>query len=402
MGSHYLFLLSSIIFPMGLLAASHIMDYAIFLFDNGDKNMIASMLNYAREQDKSMLDHLNFRIIFMGASTDAISMEPFCHYPDKLIHYKQLGLEETIDHTWQRNKRLNQASIDKLLNNLIIQKKVWVGVSCSIFEQILHHYQTNTNLEVVAFRDNPSPKGDTDYFQVADEVQSVAYKIAIPSEAAAEKLNPLSQKIVVIGHGPLEEWYNQATSIDQKEVIGRLRLDSRLPIIVYAGTYGDNYENAFKMFLELISDKNIQVLILPHPRYKGSVEKKICKNLKYEATKINIIGEFETDPTKNVKTIEALTIADLIVTADATSTIVFQANALKKKVLYVNSITSFVSEDFCTKKLIQKINHPEELLNIIHDIPLTKACMPSSDKDIFQLLGIPRNGAKLLWEEWLR
>jgi hypothetical protein len=36
-------------------------DYAIFLFDNGDKNMVASMLNYAQKQDASVLDHLDFR-----------------------------------------------------------------------------------------------------------------------------------------------------------------------------------------------------------------------------------------------------------------------------------------------------------------------------------------------------
>src|SRR5437868_2316858 len=76
-------------------------DHAIFLFDNGEKNMVASMLNYAREHDREALDHLDFRIIFMGASTDAMSKEPFCHYPDKLIHYKHLGIVETIDHTWK-------------------------------------------------------------------------------------------------------------------------------------------------------------------------------------------------------------------------------------------------------------------------------------------------------------
>src|ERR1700722_14580472 len=153
----HLLLLSSIIFPMGLLFSSDTLiqtDYAIFLFDNGDKNMIGSMLSYARQRDPFTLEHLDFRIIFMGASLDAMSKEPFCHYPDKLLHYKQLGFEEVIDHTWKRDREINQTSVARLAQNLHVQKKVWVGVSCLIFEQILHYYQDNTDVEVVALRDN--------------------------------------------------------------------------------------------------------------------------------------------------------------------------------------------------------------------------------------------------------
>ena len=384
-----------------LATDKHKTDYAIFLFDNGDKNMISAMLNYAREEDASVLDHLNFRIIFMGPSTDAMSKAPFCHYSEKLIHYKQLGVEETVDHTWKRDRKLSQTSIERLSQSLNIQKKIWIGVSCSIFEQILYHYQENTNIEVVALRDNPNPDGATDYFPVADEIQSIAKKVAIPSEAASEKLHPVDQEIVVIGHGPMEEWCREVESIDRKGVLERLGLNSQLPIIVYAGAYGDDYENAFKMFLELIPDGNIQILVVPHPRYEGVVEKKICENLKYNATQLMIIGEFETDPTKTAKTVEALSIADAIVTADATSTIVFQGNALKKNVLYVNSLSSPVIEGLCAKKLIQKITTPDEFLKLVGNIELSKETMQSSDEDVFQLLGIPRNGAKLLWEELL-
>ena len=360
------------------------------------------MLNYAREQDASIVDHLNFRIIFMGASIDAMSKEPFCHYPDKLIHYKQLGLEETVNHTWKRDRKLSQASVEKLSQNLDIQKKVWVGVSCSIFEQILHHYQDNTGVEVVAFRDNPSPDGDTDYFVVAGEIQSVANKVAVPSKVASAKPHPLNQKIVVIGHGPIEEWCSQAKCLDKEEIMKRLGLRPQLPIIVYAGVYGDYYENCFKMFLNFLPNEAIQILVVPHPRYKGIIEKKNCVNMRCEVAKFSILDEFETDPTKNAKTIEALHIADAIVTADATSTIVFQANALKKKVLYINPMTSPVSEGLCARKLIKKINNDEEFLQLVRTIQLAKVTASSSSgEDVFELLGIPRNGAKLMWEELL-
>jgi hypothetical protein len=398
--------LSSLVVPIGLLFSSDVpiqTDYAIFLFDNGEKNMVASMLNYARQKDAATLDHLNFRIVFMGASTDALSKEPFCHYPDKMIHYEELGVEEVIDHSWKRDRELNQTSIKRLSEGLDIQKKVWVGVSCSIFEQLLRHYQDNTEVDVVALRDNPNPDGDTDYFLMADAIQSVANKVALPSKAAFTKLDPLHQKGVVVGHGPIEEWCDQAKSLDRGEIIERLGLNSQLPIIVYAGVYGDHYENCFKTFLELVPDEDLQILIVPHPRYKGIIEKKNCAYLKNRVAKFSIIGEFEEDPTKNAKTVEALCIADAIVTADATSTIVFQANALKKKVLYINPLSSQVGDRLCARKLLQKINNSEDFLSVTRTIRLEKGREKSaSGEDIFELLGIPRNGAKLLWEEFLR
>ncbi|MBI3236864.1 MAG: hypothetical protein HYZ48_04100 [Chlamydiales bacterium] len=387
------------IFPLSLFSSIQT-DYAIFLFDNGDKNMIGSMLHYAKEHDPETLDRLNFRIIFMGASTDAISQEPFCHYPDKLIHYKDLKLEETIDNTWKRDQKLSPGSIQKLCQSIDVQKKVWVGVSCSIFEQILLHYQDK--LEALALRDNPSPDGDTDYFRVADQIQSIANKVAVPSKAISAKLDPLHQKITVIGHGPIEDWCRLSDHLNREKIIERLGLNPQLPIIVYAGVYGDFYENSFQMFLDLIPNEPVQILIVPHPRYKGILEKKLCAKFKSNLPRLAIIGEFEICPTKNAKTLEALHIADAIFTADATSTVVFQANALKKTVLYVNPVSSPVSENLCTKKLIQKIENTEAFSALIQEIrSAKKAGKPFSHPDVFELLDMPRDGSKLLWEELL-
>ena len=60
-------------FFMQLVALPIQTDYAIFLFDNGEKNIVASMLNYAEQHDKAILDAMDFRIVFMGAAIDATS-----------------------------------------------------------------------------------------------------------------------------------------------------------------------------------------------------------------------------------------------------------------------------------------------------------------------------------------
>lgn len=392
--------LTTMIIPFYLCASAEKpirTDYAIFLFDNGEKNMIASMLKYAEENEKDALKNIDFRIVFMGAATDAMSKEPFCHYPDKLIDYRQLGIKETIDHQWKRDKRLNPEVLNQISKQLVIGKKLWTGVSCSIFEQLVMHYQEISDIEVVALRDNPSPEGDTDYFEIATEVQNAASKIAVPSTAISDRIDLLQKKCVVVGHASIEEWKDEADHIDKTAIIHRLGLNPDLPILVYAGGYGDSYQGCFERFLEMIPEKDVQVLIAPHPRYKGKIETQVCQTFKREFPYLKIVGEFMEDPARQIKTIEALCIADIVITSDATSTVVFQANALRKKVLYANTVSTEVSRTFCAKKLIYPVLSREELIRLIVRDRETPSCHM---EDVFELLGIPKQGAKLLWMEW--
>ena len=378
-------------------------EHAIFLFDNGEKNMVSSMLKYAEQHDKARLDNLDFRIIFMGASVDAMTQEPFCHYKNKLIHYKNLGIQETIDNTWKRDRALSEESMQKLYNNFRVTKKIWTGVSCSIFGQIFEKYHDRTSLETVALRDNPNPQGDTDYFIVADDVQSKASTVAVPSQLCAQSTTLKDKQVTIIGHPPTEEWLETAQHVDKDMLIKQLGLNPHLPIIVYAGVYGDFYEHCFKLFLAMIQDEQFtplqaQILIAPHPRYKGIVEKKLCSELRHNAEKLLIVGEWEEEKAKKIKTVEALALADLVITADATSTVVTQAKALKKEVVHINPAPSKVSDELAQKRVLQRVADPGALIKIIKNLGTTK----NSDKeDIFQLLGIPRNGAQLLWENFI-
>jgi len=362
-------------------------DQIIFLFDNGEKNMVASMFEFAEKEDPNGLQNLDFKIVFMGASIDAMNKAPFCHFPEKLIHYKELGIDETIDHTWKRDRKIDPREIEELAEQLHIEKKVWVPVSCSIFEQILCHFQDNTTVDVAVLRDNPNATGDSDYFVVADKIQQLAHKVLVPSEATAVSLKPESQKIVIMGHGPTDEWIEQAKAIDKTKIIKRLKLDEKVPIVVFAGSYGGYYEEAFKLFLDIVPHEDVQVLVVPHPRYKGALEKELCKGLPHK-----IVAEFQSEPTEYAKTVEAIAIADMVITTDATSTVVFHANALKKPVFLVNERTSFATETVIEKGLITKLSSKEDFLSIIHS--------PTSSVNAYQILGLPKNGAQLLWDQF--
>lgn len=375
-------------------------DYAIFLFDNGEKNFVASMLSYAEAHDPNKLEALDFRIVFMGASVDAMKQEPFCHFSDKLIHYKDLGIKEIIDRNWVRNAEISKVSLESLSSSLQVCQKAWFGVSCSVFGQMINELQKDQNLEVLAIRDNPNASGDTDYFTVARQVQDIAHKIAVPSADAAKTLSS-DKQVIIVGHPPLEEYVAQVNSLNKTAIIHKLGLEDSKPVIVYAGVYGPFYEEAFKQFLSLLQSdgvvsSDIQVIVVPHPRFKGAEEKRLCKALDIATKKrIQIIGEFEELESQKAKTVEALAIADVVVTADATSTIVAQAKALGKTVLYVNPKSSQVSQDLCDKGILQRLVQPEDLVQAAES---TRNQPGLIEQSIFEMLGIPREGARLLWE----
>lgn len=379
----------------------------IFLFDNGDTNMIASMLRYAETHQRDTLESLDFCIVFMGASVEAMVREPFCRHPDKLLHYKQLGIAENIDNTWKRNQKIDLTNLSKIGSALQPQKKVWVAVSNLVLGQIAEMYQSNEKIEVVAFRDNPNSHGCTDYFPIADEVQNLVDKIIVPSRYNEEPFKANRKNVIVVGHGPTEEWQAAAERLNKEALMHRLGFDPHLPVLVYAGSYGETYANAFQLFLDMLKDENlashpIQVLIVPHPRYKGMVEKKLTENMSHQATQLLIGGEFEEDPALHVRTMEALAIADAVVTADATSTIVLQASALKKPVLYISQKDTLSSETLRKKKLIDKIALSSDLIRKVEAIHAQReAGEPLSVPDIFQLLSMPKEGARLLWEEFI-
>lgn len=372
-------------------------DQVVFLFDHGEKNMVASMFSYAEKYDKTVLDRLDFRVVFMGTSVDAMKQEPFSKFSEKLVHYQELGIKEAIDRTWKRDGVLSQESLRALSENLIVTKKVWVSVSNRISEQLLEKYQQDPIIEVVALRDNPSADGDSDYFKMAQEVQCAANKIMVPSAVAANQPRLKDKNVMIIGHGPLEDFVKEAAQIDKTIVLKRLGLNPLLPVIVYTGSYGDKYQAAFEKFLALLPDEKIQVLVIPHPRDKGVVEAKLCGNVSQQMVDLRVINESEKDLSKKLTTIEGVAIADAVVTSDATSTIVFQANALGKKVFLINLSSSVTGEHLGDKKLVTRISSSEEFSKALKEISLNKTTSPN----VFYLLGIPKNGAKLLWEEFI-
>lgn len=367
-------------------------DNVIFLYDNGEKNMVAAALRHGKRI--GAIEEIDFRIVFLGASIDAMNEEPFSFYSDRLIHYKALGILDEVDKNWKRDALLSKESLEALKSRLIVNKKVWTGVSCQLFSQILSLYQQEPHLDTACLRDNPSPVGDSDYFIVADQVQQVAKKVLVPSSIALEYLS--KKEVSIVGHAPMEEWVNESLKVDYTSLCQRLGLDSNRFIIAYSGSYGDQYKECFRRFLSIIpSESHVQVLIAPHPKYRGATEKELCSAHDWKNVTFRIIGNWEEETQNKANTMEAVSIADLVVTSDPTSTIVFQANGISKRVGLVNHFSPTDVETFiASKRLIERLNNAEELQSGYTE--------PSFNTiDPFVMMGIPREGARHLWEAFV-
>jgi hypothetical protein len=384
-------------------------DRAIFLFDTGETNFIACMLNYAEKYDTERLKSLDFRIILMGASLDAKHKDPFRLYPDKVISYKDLGIQELIDRNWERGQLLSDTSIAHLKKNIVITKKVWTGVSASIFRQIIELYHGH-HVYCLALRDYPFVYDETTGSQyhshiVRQEVEKVASMVALSSTFSQDEVISVNSSVSVVGHPPCEDYYEQMHTINTQAALQRIGLDPKKPIILYAGTYQTDYPEMFDQFLQYLEAykhtlHQIQLLIVPHPRYKGIVEKKMSKRLDDMGICYRIVGEYEENPLFYIKTIEAVCCSNLVITSNATATLVLQANILSKKVIYITSNSpDKVSTLLGQKHTITPVTNAYELVQEINTSLLHQETLYVPD--IFHTFGIPKGAAATLWNMFI-
>lgn len=325
-------------------------DYLIVIFDNGEKNIVASMLSTLEASNETNLKNIDFKIVFMGASIDAMHDKPFSSFPEKMVHYKQLGIEEDIDRFWKRDQSLSVKSLRKLQESIRVRKKLLVGVSCLVCKNLL---ETFSEIETIALWDNPNPNGASDYFPIAREVVASASKVFVPGIEVFQALSHPNK--VITGHPSSEDWEKEALKISKVSILSSLSLDHSLPIIIFAGAYGDLYEKRLRRFLEVFPKDAMHLIIAPHPRFQGELESRICPSYLTSLTSL-----------------EALVVADGVVVPDPTSTIVFQAKVLKKKIY-------FAHEKSTREEILEWMSRQED----------TKG-------DFYQEKQIPRGGAKRL------
>ena len=133
---------------------------------------------------------------------------------------------------------------------------VVTGTASKIQWQYIKHSTGKT----VAYYDNPLPIETISYAPLIREFEKAADLFLVPSNAAAKSSE--APHIEVVGNPDLDRYSAGA----QQE-----------GLMVYFGGYDPDYEEAFKAFLNYTLGRDMEVVVRPHPKTDGSLERRLIE-----------------------------------------------------------------------------------------------------------------------------
>ncbi len=210
-------------------------------------------------------------------------------------------------------------------------------------------------------------RGFHDGFQPPDS-QAIAAIVApacdgiwVPTAGVQAGFEALGMVSEVVGQPSLEAWRRASEEVDTQAVRRRVGADSHHRILLFAGQYGDGYEEALDSFLNTVAismarDSTLLLLLTHHPRTDGSVERAALARWgarpsdlpRMEAGEAALArwGARPSDlprmAPEGLSTMELATAAEVVLTW--TSTVGTQAAFMGKEVIYFSPPPGFESE----------------------------------------------------------
>jgi len=289
---------------------------------------------------------------------------------DRLIRYKDVGIEQSVDKSWGRAQRLSKDEIARIADE-IHAKKVITGVAFEMHGQLLEEYAARGS-RTLAYWDNINPTGSDPYFATAKKVALIAQTLLVPT-SAFHKTFPRS---ITVGQPSLEKWRGQLEKIDCGAVKAKMPYLTGKPVLVYVGGYGAEYEEAFSLFAEalpLLSDYDVVVSF--HPKTGGVFENSKIESMPH----VRLL--------QGATTQEAVAIASKVVCHQSTAGV--QAAAAGKEVYYLVP----ASQNY-TNPLIENGFAP-----LCSSAQQLRLCLDESRKaqgDFFSALGLAKESAQLI------
>jgi hypothetical protein len=344
-------------------------DTVFILQDAGETNALLPVIEkYAQNNE-------NFLILTAGQATDTLSQK--INLKNKTLSFDQLGISEKIDKSWKRDEKISEESLKKITDE-IEAKKVVAGVAFELQGQLLEAYKARKS-QTFAYWDNPSYEGTDPYFQTAQKVAKTPDLLLVPSKAF-KNAYPQAE---VVGQPSYELWKQQLSGIQPSTVTAKLPFSLKSPVIVFLGGTGSEYDEAFKQFLSYAGDlKGYTVLIAPHPRLGGKVEKKELEKRTF--SHVHLIEE-----SWNISSMEAIAIADHVICHKSTTGI--NAAVAGRAVIYF-----IPSNQVYTNLLIEQGGAP--VVSSLDELTASLRTKQSFGKDPFKILKVPQGSVDLIYD----
>ena len=248
--------------------------------------------------------------------------------------------------TWDR-----YASIPEEIFTSYHPEVVILGTASEIQLQFAEAFQDRAI--VVAYYDNFNPIEHSNYVDLIREIETLTDLFLVSSELAAKSSH--AKNVHIVGNPDIEEMIEQMGKVDSISIKKELGLDLTKPIVTYIGGYDDDYEEAFSLFVEGIKRfPDYQVVICPHPKTNGSLEKKFLKEACF--------------PGNSLTSAQVVALADVVVCHR--STLGIKSLIAGKKVIFVDTLPSQVSDQWGAFSA----TNSEEFFDAMQEVPSQLKC----------------------------
>jgi hypothetical protein len=315
--------------------------------------------------DVSLRNHEDIFILTGGQASDILSRQPCT------LTFEQTGICEHLDKMWKRDELLSQKSL-QLLVEKFPAKKVITGVSYAFYGQLLEAYASH-HATTFAYWDNINYEGIDHHTKICAQVAQLAQVLL--TSAPPSISHP---QTYTVGQPALEQLLYQINDIDSASIRAHLPFILKSPILVVFGGYGKAYHKALKPLLLTAESLPATILLYPHPRTDGTIERK--KLLKYSLPHVHII-----DPTWNLSMLELAAIADHIICHQSSAG--FQAAAAGKNIIYWTPPGQTYSNHLIEKGYAQATNLEE----------LKKFLETPVSKNFFETLQLPPDSIRTIY-----
>lgn len=272
--------------------------------------------------------HVKYAAMVMGTSRELMRGRP--HVVDL---NKDCGVNAVVDQTtWPRARALSDSDLSKAAN-CVSPALVVTGMVSKAQEQIAHAIARAT-VESVGYYDALTPLAAG---TVAVEFLPELSELWVPTKPIADRIRQDYPRVLVqvVGQPTLENWAEKEKNLDEPAIRRQLGLNEKQKTILYAGGYGEDYEEAFTLFANAASKlTGYNLLVSLHPKADGSFERRILREQGAE-------GRVYVIP-KSISTLQAAAVSDLVVCQR--STVGMQALFMGRPVIYLDVKNSLYSD----------------------------------------------------------
>lgn len=333
--------------------------------DAGETN---AFLPFMRLLDEKKIP---FQVLAGGTGEEILSKHSFL---------KERLASTQMEKSFPREKKLTSQEIDHFVS-LYSPKRILSGVAFEFQGQLMEAFQ-KIGSKTFAYWDSFSDDGDNSYFSTAHLVEKKADVVLLPSQIVkdAPSFNDRKNKFVV-GQPSLSFWQKGCIPEDFRK---KLSLYKEKKNLLYVGGYGQDYEEAFYLFLKLLSHGDFStstVLIVPHPRVDGS----------FERTSLEEMGlPIDIRVITGVSTVDMAKSCDIVLCHQ--STVGMQALAIPKPVLFIMPKEQNYHNLLLDKGWVKRLSEEDSL-----EEEIDKA-LRSPAPNLYSLMGIPENGEERMFE----